>query len=148
MISALYFTKCYPDVTTPERATARSIGFDLSSYEDLILPPQKIAVVKTGITVKPPDGTYVRLASRSGLASKGIVVQGGVIDPDYTGEIKVILQNFSENNLIIKKGMRIAQMIIEKAEIPHLVELAKLPSTPLEEHVDNRGERGFGSSGI
>uniref|UniRef100_T1KIJ8 Deoxyuridine 5'-triphosphate nucleotidohydrolase n=1 Tax=Tetranychus urticae TaxID=32264 RepID=T1KIJ8_TETUR len=142
MIESLNFCKCYPDVPTPTRATAGSIGFDLMSWEDVVLTSQKIVIVRTGIKIQPPAGTYVRLASRSGLASKGIVVQGGVIDPDYTGEIKVILHNFSDNHIIIKKGMKIAQMIVERAEVPDLIEFPSLPGC------SERGDCGFGSSGI
>lgn len=139
---SLFFSKCSPDVPTPTRATTGSVGFDLRSNEEIILPSRKITIVKTGIKVQPPVGTYVRLASRSSLASKGIVVHGGVIDPDYTGELRVILHNWSHNHVIIKKGMKIAQMIVEKAEIPDLVEVASLIEC------GERGENGFGSSGI
>uniref|UniRef100_T1KPD0 Deoxyuridine 5'-triphosphate nucleotidohydrolase n=1 Tax=Tetranychus urticae TaxID=32264 RepID=T1KPD0_TETUR len=139
---SMFYSKCYPDVSSPSRGTIDSVGYDLQSYENLVLPSRKITIVKTGIKVQPPAGCYVRLASRSGLASKGIVVHGGVIDPDYTGEIRVILHNWSDEDFTITKGMRIAQMIVERAEVPDLVEVEQLIN------VGERGRSGFGSTGI
>uniref|UniRef100_T1K5A4 Deoxyuridine 5'-triphosphate nucleotidohydrolase n=1 Tax=Tetranychus urticae TaxID=32264 RepID=T1K5A4_TETUR len=139
---SLFFSKCYPDSSSPTRATAGSVGFDLHSYEDVILPSKQISIVKTGIKVQPPEGTYIRIAPRSILAAKGIYVNGGVIDPDYTGEIKVILHNLGDCHLLIKKGTKIAQMIVERAEVPNLIEVTKLID------FDERGRRGFGSSGV
>uniref|UniRef100_T1L616 Deoxyuridine 5'-triphosphate nucleotidohydrolase n=1 Tax=Tetranychus urticae TaxID=32264 RepID=T1L616_TETUR len=138
----LFFSRCYPSASSISKATSGSVGFDIKSFENLILPVGKSAVIKTGIKVKPPEGTYVRVASRSGLASRGIVTQGGVIDPDYTGEIKIILHNCSEHDYIISKDMKIAQLIVEKAEFPDLIEVEYIVDS------GERGEKGFGSSGI
>jgi len=72
-------------------------------------------MVETGIAIGLPEGTYGRLAARSGMASKmGIPVGRGVIDAHYTGEIKVLLRNHGEADCLYKAGDRIAQLIIEK----------------------------------
>ena len=138
---SLSYSKCYPDSFSPTRATSGSVGFDLYSHEHVVLSSSKMCVVATGIKATPPPGSYIRIAPRSGLASKGILVNGGVIDPDYTGEIKVILHNLSNRHYIIAKGMKIAQMIIEKVEIPNLIQVVVIITE------SERGSRGFGSSG-
>lgn len=138
---SLLFCKCYSDALIPIRATSGSIGYDLMSYEDTFLAPGRMTIVKTGIKAKPPNGTYIRLAARSSIASKGVHVNGGVIDPDYTGEIKVILHNLGSEYMVIKKTMKIAQIIVEKAETPDIIEVCNLT------HFSERGEKGFGSSG-
>lgn len=140
IIMSLMVCKCYHDSQLPIRATSGSVGYDLMSYENIVLPAGRMAIVKTGIKVKPPEGTYIRLAARSSFASKGIHVNGGVIDPDYTGEIKVILHNLSDLSMVIKRSMKIAQMIVEKVEIPDVIEMSDIS------HCSERGEKGFGSS--
>ncbi|XP_053206325.1 uncharacterized protein LOC128390605 [Panonychus citri] len=141
MSRSLYFVKMFPDVPVPFKATTRSVGFDISSYEDTIVPARGQVIIKTGLKVTPPKGTYIRLASRSSLASEGITVQGGVIDPDYTGEVKVILSNNTNEQFIITKGMRIAQMICEKATFAVLYQKEEVETTT------TRCDCGFGSSG-
>lgn len=141
MARSLYFVKMFPDVPAPFKATPLSVGFDIASYEDTIIPPRAQIKIGTGLKVTPPKGTYIRLASRSSLALNGITVQGGVIDPDYTGEVKVILYNHTNEQFIIAKGMRIAQMICEKATFPILYEKTEI------EHNTVRCDCGFGSSG-
>ena len=124
------------------RATSKSVGFDIKSIEDIELLPWNKIIVKTGISVEPPEGTYIRLASKSGLAARGVTVEGGVIDPDYTGEVKVILYNHSNNFVQVRSGMKIAQLIIEKVSFPTLVYVDKL------NELTERGDNGFGSSGV
>ena len=101
-------------------------------------------VVSTGIGLqKLPDGTYGRIAPRSGLAVKhGLDTLAGVVDPDYRGEIKVVLINTDMRvPFVIKPGYRIAQLILEKYEVANVVEVAN-PVVDTE-----RGEGGFGSTG-
>ena len=142
MSQTLNFVKMFPDVSIPYKASSKSVGFDLESYQNIVIPCNGISIINTGLKVQPPRGTYIRLASRSGLACKGISVQGGVIDPDYTGEVKVILYNHTSEPFEVIKGMRIAQMIPEKAAFPRLNER--------EGHfkITSRCENGFGSTGI
>jgi len=97
-------------------------------------------MVETGIAIGLPEGTYGRLATRSGMASEmGIAVGGGVIDADYTGEVKVILPNHGEADCVFKTGDQIAQRIIEKVADADAMEVDDLGMT-------ERGQMGFGSS--
>tara|TARA_B110000858_G_scaffold10776_1_gene11090 strand:+ start:100 stop:525 length:426 start_codon:yes stop_codon:yes gene_type:complete len=132
---------CY-DAIVPTRGSDRSVGYDLYSSEDAMVPSQGgRAIVGTGITVVLPTGVYGRVAPRSGLAAKHCIdVGAGVIDPDYTGEIKVILFNHGMNDFEIKKGDRIAQLILERCETPAIEEISIVEDT-------DRGEGGFGSTG-
>jgi len=99
-------------------------------------------MVETGIAIGLPEGTYGRVAARSGMASKmGIAVGGGVIDRDYTGEIKVILRNHGEADSLYKGGDRIVQHIIEKIANTDAMEVNDLG-------VMEQGKMGFGSSDL
>ena len=132
---------CY-DARLPTRGSDHSVGYDLYSSEDAMVPNQAgRAIVGTGITVVLPPGVYGRVAPRSGLAAKHCInVGAGVIDPDYTGEIKVILFNHGEKDFEIKKGDRIAQLILERCETPPIEEISIVEGT-------ERGSGGFGSTG-
>ena len=126
----------------PKRATEGSAGLDISASEDFVIPAHKWNAVPTGIAISVPRDCYARLAPRSGLAyKKGIDVGAGVIDSDYSGEIKVILFNHGDEDFIIHRGDRIAQIIFEKIFINDLVEVEELNFT-------KRGDGGFGSTGI
>ena len=132
---------CY-DAIVPTRGSDGAVGYDLYSSEDVVVPCQVgRALVGTGITVVLPPGVYGRVAPRSGLAVKHCIdVGAGVIDPDYTGEIKVILFNHGENDFEIKKGDRIAQLVLERCETPPVEEINIVEDT-------ERGSGGFGSTG-
>ena len=132
---------CY-DAIVPTRGSDHSVGYDLYSSEDAMVPSQAgRAIVGTGITVVLPPGVYGRVAPRSGLAAKHCInVGAGVIDPDYTGEIKVILFNHGLKDFEIKKGDRIAQLILERCETPPIEEISIVEDT-------DRGSGGFGSTG-
>ena len=125
----------------PTRASPGSVGYDLYSIEDMHILPYQRGIVCTGIAATIPMGVYGRIAPRSGLAVKhGVQTGAGVIDPDYTGELKVILYNHGSEKFEIKKGDRIAQLILEKCETPLIDEVEEIKDT-------QRGTRGFGSSG-
>jgi len=127
--------------TLPARGSPLAAGYDLSSSEDVSIPKGTRGLVGTGIAFTVPHETYGRIAPRSGLAvKKGIQVGAGVIDRDYTGEVKVVLFNHGDEDFVIKKGDRIAQLVIEKIEMPEV----KLVDELL---VTERGEGGFGSTG-
>ncbi|XP_054259611.1 deoxyuridine 5'-triphosphate nucleotidohydrolase-like [Macrosteles quadrilineatus] len=99
-------------------------------------------VIRTDLAILLPDGCYGRIAPRSGLAvTHSISIGGGVIDRDYTGDIRVILFNHSDEDVHIKRGTRVAQLICEAALQPDLYELTELRNTM-------RGNKGFGSSGF
>jgi dUTP pyrophosphatase len=116
---SLKVTKLVPHATVPSRATPLSAGYDLYSAEGYVILPQHRVVVSTGIQVALPDGVYGRIAPRSGLAVKhGLDVGAGVVDPDYTGELKVVLFNHDpKQTFIIRPGYRIAQLILENYTI-------------------------------
>lgn len=130
------------DATLPTRGSDGSVGYDLYSVVDTIVPRQAgNALIGTGLAVRIPDGCYGRVAPRSGLAVKHCIQVGaGVIDPDYTGEIKVVLFNHGLKDFEIKKGDRIAQLVLERCETPMIKEISIVEDT-------ERGSDGFGSTG-
>ena len=96
--------------------------------------------MSTGLAIKCPKGTYVRISPQSGITMRqNITTLAGVIDPDYRGEIKVILHNFGSDDQLITSNQKIAQLILEQAATPDITPLDKLDTT-------SRGENGFGSS--
>ena len=124
---------------TPTRATEKSVGLDFYSPADYIIPPHSQLLIPTQIKLRIPLGHYGRLASKSGLAILHHLHVGvGVIDPDYTGEIKVLLTNTAQCTHSIVRGDPIAQLILEKASLPILKRVKELPPTA-------RGEQGCGS---
>ncbi|AIL65779.1 Deoxyuridine 5'-triphosphate nucleotidohydrolase [Rickettsiales bacterium Ac37b] len=130
----------------PQYATPQSAGVDLMAAidHDIILSPLQHYLVPTGIAIALPKGYEAQVRPRSGLALKnGVTVLNspGTIDSDYRGEIKVIMINLGQEDIIISHGMRIAQMIIS----PVMVAKFELNEN-LEETV--RGEGGFGSTGV
>jgi dUTP pyrophosphatase len=145
---ALNVTKLVPNAQLPVRGSSGAAGYDLFSTDSYVVLPGRRVVVSTGISVQLPPGTYGRIAPRSGLAVKhGLDTLAGVIDPDYTGEIKVVLQNLDMNQpFVIRPGYRIAQLILENYTVADVMEVeaspegTQLPST-------SRGGAGFGSTG-
>jgi len=129
------------DAIIPTRGSDASVGYDLYSTDKIIIPSTHRALVGTGVAILMPNGVYGRVAPRSGLAVKhGIQVGAGVVDPDYTGEVMVVLFNHGDKDFEVKKGDRIAQLILEKCETPRVEEIGVLEET-------DRGSGGFGSTG-
>lgn len=129
----------------PEYATPGSAGMDLkaNTTEPIVLKPLERQMVPTGIHIQLPEGCEAQIRPRSGLAAKygiSIVNAPGTVDADYTGEIKVILINLSNENFVINPGERIAQMVVARYERVEWDEVATLDET-------ERGEGGFGSTG-
>ena len=131
----------------PAYQTAEAAGLDLMAAvpesEPLTLAPGKHALVPTGLAIALPAGYEAQVRPRSGLAAKhGVTVLNspGTIDADYRGEIKVILINHADTPFVIKRGERIAQMVIAPVIQANLVPVATLSAT-------NRGAGGFGSTG-
>lgn len=135
----------------PTRGTPGSAGYDLYADEDTVIKPQYHGLVQTNIGVIIPQGWYGRIAPRSSVAYKyGIQVFAGVIDSDYRDNLGVILHNSGDQDYVIKKGDRIAQIIIEKCLASTEVLDMKLT---YDEATVNRSwntERkgGFGSTGV
>lgn len=126
----------------PNYANKNDAGLDLYSVEDLIIKPNGRMAIRTGVKMEIPDGYVGLVWDKSGLAMKnGIKTMAGVIDSGYRGEIKVVLINLSNQDFEIKKGMKIAQMLIQKIEHPEIEEVKELSES-------DRGGNGFGSTGI
>ena len=131
----------------PAYQTAHAAGLDLLAAvpesAPLVLEPGKQALVPTGLAIALPEGFEAQVRPRSGLAAKhGVTVLNspGTIDADYRGEIQVILINHGAEPFIIRRGERIAQMVIASVARAEFVPVATLPSS-------ERGSGGFGSTG-
>ena len=134
----LPFVKMSADAKIPTRATEESAGLDLYSPADYIIPPHGQLLVLTQIKLRVPLGYYGRLASKSSLAILHQLHVGvGVIDPDYMGEIMVLLINAASRVHNLAKGAPIAQLILEKISTPLLKEVDELLPT-------TRGAQGYG----
>lgn len=129
----------------PTYATSASAGVDLRANleEDVVLNSLERAMIPTGLFIELPVGYEAQVRPRSGLAAKkGVTVLNspGTIDADYRGEIKVVLVNLSNQEVVIPPGERIAQMIIQQHEQAEWIEVEELSET-------DRGAGGFGSTG-
>ncbi|MEA3379113.1 MAG: dUTP diphosphatase [Nanoarchaeota archaeon] len=134
----------YQDLPLPKYQTLDSAGMDVHSAQTLILKKGDIATIPTGLKMALPKGYELHIRPRSGLAAKyGITVLNtpGTLDADYRGELKVILINHGQNDFEIKKGDRIAQIILNKYECIEWEEVDGLDNT-------KRDIMGFGSTGL
>ncbi|TYP54302.1 dUTP diphosphatase [Thermosediminibacter litoriperuensis] len=134
------------DLPLPRYMTPLASGMDLSAniQHDLTIEPGKYEVIPTGIQMEIPPGFEAQIRPRSGLAAKyGITLLNspGTIDADYRGEIKVVLINHGTKNFTIKRGDRIAQLVIAPVFRAELVEIDVLEDT-------TRGNGGFGHTGV
>ena len=134
------------DLPLPLYATEQSAGMDLHAAVcgDINLLPGKKSLVPTGIAIALPRGYEAQIRSRSGLAvNHGLIVLNspGTIDADYRGEIIVIMMNLGEEPFTIKRGMRIAQIVISSFSMVCWQESANLETT-------QRNAQGFGSTGL
>jgi dUTP pyrophosphatase len=142
----LLFKRLSAQAVVPERQTAHSVGYDLVTTESHVLRPGERHTFSTGLAVAIPPDHYGRIAPRSGLAHRsGIDVLAGVIDPDYRGELKVILVNLGQEEVSIEAGSRIAQLIIEACSLPPTREVEELPTPGAHETIRSR-QGGFGST--
>jgi dUTP pyrophosphatase len=131
----------------PQYQTALAAGLDLMAAvpddAPLDIPPGGRALVPTGIAIALPEGFEAQVRPRSGLAVRhGVTVLNspGTIDADYRGEIQVILVNLGDEIFVVRRGMRIAQIVFATVEHVILVETTSLDTT-------ERGKGGFGSTG-
>jgi len=132
------------DLPLPARQTPQSAGMDLHAKIDVTIKPGERTLVPTGIRVALPFGYEAQVRPRSGLAYKyGVTMANapGTIDADYRGEVGVLLINLGHEDFAVKRGHRIAQMVIAKVEMVEFEEVAELPTT-------ERGAGGFGSTGV
>ncbi len=133
-----------PDLPLPERATPHAAGYDVRCAEESVtLEPGEIRLVETGLVMALPDGVECQVRPRSGLALKhGVTLPNspGTIDPDYRGELGIIMQNLGATRVTLERGERIAQLVFARFETPEVVEVESLGET-------ERGAGGFGSTG-
>lgn len=134
-----------PDLPLPSYQSDGSSGLDLRAAvnKDLTLQPGNIELIPIGLSISLPEGYEAQIRPRSGLALRdglGFVNSPGTIDADYRGEISVIAINWGKKPLTIKRGERIAQMVISKVSRATVEEVSELDGT-------KRGEGGFGHSG-
>lgn len=141
----LAFKRLDPDAVLPSRAREGDAGFDLSSRVDVVVGPGERALVPTGIAVAIPDGCAGLVVPRSGLAfRRGLTLANspGLIDAGYRGEVTCAVVNLDRGEAVeVRRGDRIAQLVV--------VSLADVEAAWAEElPASERGERGFGSTGM
>lgn len=142
MQDALRVKKLTPEAVLPVRGSEHAAGFDLSASAASTIPAGGKGIVKTGLSIAIPEGTYARIAPRSGLAAKKMINCGaGVVDYDYRGEVGVVLFNHGAEDFAVAPGDRVAQMILEQISMVDCVEVESLEETA-------RGAGGFGSTGV
>lgn len=127
----------------PRYATAGAAGADVVAAADVELAPGRRAAVPTGLKVAVPEGYELQVRPRSGLASRHgvtLVNPPGTIDSDYRGEVMVLLVNLGEQPFTVRRGERIAQLVLAPVVRAEFLVASTLPPT-------ERGEGGFGSTG-
>lgn len=136
--------KLHPNATLPAYQTDGAAGMDLVACEQAIVPPRDRLTVDTGVALELPPGFCAQVLPRSGLARKrGLVAAVGLVDPDYRGAIGVTLVNLTDDYAVVKRGERIANLLV----VPFArVELEDVGDGELSETA--RGERGWGSTGV
>lgn len=144
-IHVLSVFKLDPEAFEPTKATPAAAGFDVYALEETEIGLWSMGRVRTGLRILPPGGHYLRVTGRSGMTLCGALVQTGVIDPDYTGEIIVVFYNMNGAPLVIPRGLKIAQIVPEKYAVNCIMQMRE-ELTPIAAS-GSRGARGFGSSG-
>ena len=140
----LRFKKVHPDAVLPSYAHPSDAGMDVRSVEDVTLAPGKRALVHTGLVMLLLPMYEAQVRPRSGLALKsGVTVLNtpGTIDSGYRGEVGVILINLGETEFQVRKGDKIAQLVIAPVTQPDVAEVFEIDET-------DRGSSGFGSTGV
>lgn len=138
------FKKLNEEAIMPKYSRVGDACLDISSIEEIVLEPGDFKSIKTGLGIELPANTEALVRPRSGLAAKhGITVLNtpGTIDENFKGEIGVILINHGKESFKVEKGMRIAQLAIKNTIDVFVEEVNELSDS-------NRGENGFGSSGL
>ena len=124
---------------SPHQATPGSVGYDLFTPVDFLIQPKEQKTIFIDLAITPPEGYYAQLMSKSGLTVLyGLEVRAGVIDPDFTGNIGVILKNNSGQPIKRVAGEQIAQLLFVKVATPTLIQVTSLAET-------EKGENGVGA---
>lgn len=138
---SLKVKKLVPGAKLPSRAQEGDAGLDLYAAEAMVIVPKELRVVGTGIALEIPHGSVGLIWDKSGLAAKsGLKTMGGVIDAGYRGEVRVVLVNLGTVPHGIAAGDKIAQLLVQKVDLPSVEEVTELSDS-------ERGEGGFGSTG-
>lgn len=140
MLSTLSILRFSPEAKVPTRAHPDDAGLDLYGLEDVLLLPGEGKMCRTGIGVALPHGFMGMVADRSSMGKRGVKTAGGIIDSGYRGEVHVILWNVSREEVRLRAGERIAQLIVLPIVYPEPLEVREFEET-------ERGAKGFGSSG-
>lgn len=135
----------YDDIALPSYATEGSAGMDIRAAisEEIIIPAGEVKLVPTNLIVEIPVGYEIQVRPRSGLALKhgiGLLNSPGTIDSDYRGEVGIIMSNFSKDDFVIKRGDRIAQLVLAKYYKADVFETKNISES-------QRGDGGFGHTG-
>jgi dUTP diphosphatase len=149
MSTSLAVVRLDRDLPMPSRAHDGDAGVDLCTAVDVELAPGRRALVPTGIAVAIPHGMVGLVHPRSGLAARvglSIVNSPGTIDAGYRGELKISLINLDPDEpILLRRGDRIAQLLVQRVELPELVEVTSFDEAGLGD--TSRGDGGHGSSG-
>lgn len=138
----LKFKKLNPEATIPSFAHAGDSGMDVSACETVVVKARSFALIKTGIAAIIPPGYEIQVRPRSGLQCKhGIVGAWGTVDEGYRGDIGVALYNHTDEDYVVPKGARIAQLVLAPVVRPEIEETNDLGEAT------ERGSSGFGSTG-
>jgi dUTP diphosphatase len=129
-----------PAAVLPTRAHPDDAGLDLYGLEDASVPPGEGRVLRTGVAVALPPGHVGLVCDRSSLAKRGLKTAGGVVDAGYRGELGVVVWNLSKTRIDLKRGERVAQLLVIPIATPAPRDSDALDATA-------RGDGGFGSTG-
>lgn len=152
MTSLLNIKRLHPEAILPSRSTPDSAGLDVSTFlisndghqVNAIIPPYTTKIFRTGLVVAPVPGHVILVCSRSSLASQSpplfVANAPGVVDPDYTGELKILIYNGGFSTAYFRHGQKIAQLLV----VPYLRLTVQETTDELPKTV--RGEKGFGEA--
>jgi dUTP pyrophosphatase len=137
----LKVNRIHPDAKLPVYGHPGDAGLDLFSVADFDLAPGGVFAVPTGIRIAVPAGHVGLVWDKSGLSLKGVHRLAGVIDAGYRGEVQVVLINLGAAPFAVRKGMKIAQLLVQAVTAVSVLESDSLDDT-------SRGQGGFGSTGL
>ncbi len=132
--------KIHPNAKLPQYSHKGDAGLDLFSSVDCVLKKGEVKPVPTGIKMAIPEGHVGLVWDKSGISLKGVHRLAGVIDSGYRGEVQVVMANLGGESFEVKKGMKIAQLLVQPVQEVNVIETEDLEET-------SRGENGFGSTG-
>jgi dUTP pyrophosphatase len=138
----LEFKRIARDASAPEYMLSTDVGLDLKANENINLRPMEQKIVRTGIVIRIPNNHVGLIRDRAGIVTKmNVHTAAGTFDPGFRGEVSIVLVNFGDEEVMVEKGMRIAQMIIIPVTRVEIKEVKSLSET-------ERGEKSFGSTGL